>query len=531
VAYNFLPVERDQGLLMPPSLAEWLPEGHLVWFLLDVVEELDLGQVYVAYRDDGWGRAAHDPRMMVALLLYAYCLGERSSRRIERRCQEDVAFRVITANSFPDHTTIARFRRRHEQALAALLVDSLALCARAGLGQVAAVAVDGTVMAANASPGKTVDRAGLQRRIDTMLAEAEQTDQAEDELYGDERGDELPPELRRKADRLERLRELKVQLEAEDARRLAAEHAICDRYEARVEAGKPTGRKPKPPGTRKKSRRALINTTDPDSRLFTRPGQGWTQGYNAQAVVSQDQIVLAAEAVADNDRGQLRPMLEQAAANLQAAGLPAELGVALADAGYWSEANARLDLCAEVLIATGAHRKLNQLPAPSQTPSVDPPARLHDGPADLDAAMRAEGARRSAIIRRWVAGEIGVQDASRELGIPNLSRCHQLRRMFLAGGDDALVPKSTMFLKRGRRPDIRAWMNAKLGSLRGRELYALRSQIAEPVFGQTKEARNIRRFRRRGRQACDGEWKFIAATHNLLKLWRVELRITPPRLV
>src|SRR3954464_4590441 len=144
MAQNFLACDRDQELLLAPSVREWLPEGHFAWFVIDAVAELDLSAFFASYRVDGHGRAAHDPAMMVALLLYAYAIGERSSRRIERRCVEDVAARVICANQAPDHTTIARFRQRHEEALAELFGEVLALCAESGLVRVGVIAVDGT---------------------------------------------------------------------------------------------------------------------------------------------------------------------------------------------------------------------------------------------------------------------------------------------------------------------------------------------------------------------------------------------------
>src|SRR5215204_5936202 len=192
MAQNFLACDRDQELLLPPSLREWLPEGHLAWFVIDAVAALDLKTFYAAYRDNGQGRAAHDPAMMVALLLYVYAIGERSSRRLERRCLEDVATRVICANQRPDHTTIARFRQRHETALAELFGEVLALCADAGLVRVGMIAVDGTKVAANAAPQATRDYEQIAREI---LAEADAVDAAEDEQFGDARGDELPPEL------------------------------------------------------------------------------------------------------------------------------------------------------------------------------------------------------------------------------------------------------------------------------------------------------------------------------------------------
>src|ERR687883_1054849 len=178
---NFIACDRDQALLLPPSLREWLPEGHLAWFVIDAVERLDLSAFYAGYRLDGQGRAAHEPSMMVALLLYSYALGERSSRRIERRCVEDVATRVICANRAPDHTTIARFRQRHEAALAALFGEVLWLCADAGLVRVGVIAVDGTKVHANASERATRDYEQIAREI---LAEAERVDGDEDERLG-----------------------------------------------------------------------------------------------------------------------------------------------------------------------------------------------------------------------------------------------------------------------------------------------------------------------------------------------------------
>src|SRR5437773_1246625 len=195
MAPNFLLCDRDQELLLPPSLREWLPGDHLAWFVLDAVEEMDLTAFFAAYREDGWGRAAFDPQMMVALLLYSYAVGERSSRGIERRCREDVAFRVITANRIPDHATIARCRARHEQALADAFVQVLALCATAGLVSVGLVALDGSLLSGNASPGATRSYATIREEVERMLAQAAEADAAEDERLGEARGDELPAEL------------------------------------------------------------------------------------------------------------------------------------------------------------------------------------------------------------------------------------------------------------------------------------------------------------------------------------------------
>ncbi len=182
MAQNFLACDREQELLLPPSLREWLPEKHLAWCVIDAVGEFDLAAFYAAYRADGWGRAAHEPAMMVALLVYAYAVGERSSRRIERHCEHDVAFRVIAANRVPDHATIARFRVRHEAALAELFGEVLALCAEAGLVEVGVIAVDGTKVHANASQHATRDYEQIAAEI---LAEADAVDRSEDERYGE----------------------------------------------------------------------------------------------------------------------------------------------------------------------------------------------------------------------------------------------------------------------------------------------------------------------------------------------------------
>jgi transposase len=214
MAQNFLGCDREQELLLPPSLREWLPEGHLAWFVIEAVEGLDLSAFYASYRADGWGRAAHEPAMMVALLLYSYAIGERSSRGVERRCLEDIAFRVITANQAPDHATVARFRARHEAALAELFGGVLGLCAEAGLVRVGVLAIDGTKVHANASQHATRDYEQIAREI---LAEAAAVDAAEDEQFGEARGDELPEELTTRAGRRAWLREAKRRLEEKRA--------------------------------------------------------------------------------------------------------------------------------------------------------------------------------------------------------------------------------------------------------------------------------------------------------------------------
>ena len=331
---NFLPCERDQQLLMPTDLREWLPADHLAWFVLDTVEELDLEPFYRAYRDDGWGRAAHEPQMMVALCLYAYATGERSSRRIERRCTEDIAYRVITANQAPDHSTIARFRARHAGELAELFGQILGLCAKAGLVSVGTIALDGTRILANAADSANRSYSQLATEI---LEEAARVDAEEDERFGDRRGDELPPELADPTTRRQRLREAKRRLDEEHEAKVA-EMAAWERAKAEYTArtglkqkGAPTKPRPIPPKERQR-----INLTDPDSRpVKTR--RGFIQGYTAQAVTSEEQVIVAAEVISGgNERGRLAPMANAAEQELERAGIDERPKVALADAGYWN---------------------------------------------------------------------------------------------------------------------------------------------------------------------------------------------------
>jgi transposase len=328
MAYNFLRGDRDQSFLLPPDLRDWLPAGHLAWFILEVVDQLDLAPFYLAHRDDGHGHPAYDPKLLLGVLLYAYCLGVRSSRQIERRLTEDLAFRVLAANQLPDHVTIARFRVRHERALAGFLVESLRLCAAAGLVRLGVVALDGTKLGANAATtaSHTLDK--LEREVAEILRQAAEIDQREDLKHGQARGEQLPEALASKAGRLARLRQAKALLEAEAAERQR-------RYQQRVAALAAAARaKGKQPRSHIKPRRrdeapnpkATANTTDPDSR-FMPTRRGSIQGYNAQAVTTLEQVIVAAELTQQaNDLQQLAPMLAATAATLDAAGIPSDPG-------------------------------------------------------------------------------------------------------------------------------------------------------------------------------------------------------------
>jgi transposase len=358
MAYNFRACDRDQAFLLPPDVREWLPTDHLAWFILDVVDQLDLGPFLKAYRADGHGRAAYAPRMLLAVLLYAYCTGTRSSRRIERRCQEDIAYRVLSGNTCPDHVTIARFRVRHEQALAGLLVQSLQLCAAAGMVHLGLVALDGTKIEANAAAAANRTHAHLQAQVAELLAQAAATDQAEDRQHGRAYRDALPRALAGRAERLARLQHAKAQLEAEAAARQ-------QRYQQRVErlaaAARARGQRPRAhirPRRRDEAPnpKATVNTTDPDSRFVRGNGQT-LQGYNAQAAVTTAQVVVAAELTQQaNDLQQLAPMLCAIRATLTSAGIDARPHRLAADSGYWSIANvSAIPGAPELLIPPARH--------------------------------------------------------------------------------------------------------------------------------------------------------------------------------
>lgn len=354
MGFNFRGGDRDQAFLLPPDMRDWLDADHLAWFVIDTVAELDLSAFEAAYRADGHGGAAYDPAVMVATLAYANCVAVRSSRKIEAACRTDVAFRVAAANTTPDHATLARFRARHEQALAGLFTQVLALCARAGLIRAGLVAIDGTKVAADASMAANLDRAALENLARKWLKEAAETDAAEDAALGDARGDELPDGWGRPEGRRARIRAALDALDEADA----ASQASYDAHQAEVaERSQRRGRPPKKGSRRHRAKRTRVNLTDVDSRLMKAKG-GYLQGYNAQAVTGPNGIVVAAAATtAGNDVTELWPMIDHAAANLAAVGVTDPLRWVVADAGYFSEDNLTARPHGPTLIVPTASRR------------------------------------------------------------------------------------------------------------------------------------------------------------------------------
>ena len=344
---TFRSYDMNQQLLLPPDLRQWLPADHLALYISDVVESLNLAGILNSYEEgDGRGRPPYHPVLMVKLLIYGYCTGRMSSRKIEQATHDDVAFRVLACNQQPDHDSIAAFRKRHLAALAKLFVQILELCQRAGLVKLGHVAIDGTKIKANASKWRTLSYAGMSdaaeklgAEVERLLAEAQRIDDEEDALYGKgKRGDELPAELRERESRLARIRELKADMERE-ARQAAEKQAAenkSQQTQAEKQGKKCTARKVIDPSQAVPAAKSKRNFTDPDSRIMKdQASKTFQQAYNTQiGVDAQAQIIVAAKVVqAGVDQEQLVPVLREVERNLGR--MPVQ---ASADAGYYSKA-------------------------------------------------------------------------------------------------------------------------------------------------------------------------------------------------
>lgn len=448
VQKTFRPYDQNQMLLLPPSLEEWLPEGHLARFVSEVVEEaLDLSLIYAAYTEER-GYPPYDPRLMVKLLIYGYCTGQRSSRGIERRCHDDVAFRYLAAGAAPDFRSIARFRRRHQEALAGLFLQALRLCRQAGLVRLGRVALDGTKLRANASRHKAmsysrmVAREGqLKAEIEAMLAEAERVDREEDERFGpDGRDDDLPGELHRRADRLVKIHEAKKALERE-AREAAAARAE-ERAGAHGADEETTEKKVETAVAGAVPRaKAQRNFTDPDARIMKMSDGAFHECYNAQLVVDEDaQVIVAADLTqCAADSPSLLPMLEMATRNCGER--PSQL---LADAGYCSEQGLKAlgEMGVDALIATGRWEHGKPPPLPRGRIPANATARERMGRKTRTKAGRAAYSRRKVIVEP-VFGQMTTLQGARHLLLRGTSAacaewlllcaCHNLRKLFGAG--------------------------------------------------------------------------------------------------
>jgi transposase len=388
---NFLCPQRDQPMLMPLDMRDWLREDDLVFVVLDAVAALDLGEFRRRYRADGHGRAAFDPEMMVALLLYGYCQGERPGRVIEKRCVRDVGYRVIGGGLRPDHATIARFRARHEQALGGLFSQVLRLLAAEGMVSLGTLSLDGTKLAGNAA--QKANRTLPQ--IEKVLAEAARTDAAEDAREVGSPQPATPRTLAKRAERRERLARARDRLAAEDQARRDAQRARREAWDAAAAAGKRRGRRPaaEPPRANRAGTEPRANTTDPDVRVM-RNQKGYVAGYNGQLVVTAEQVIVGAMLSQHPvDRTLLHPLLDTCRQQLTKAGIRPRLHTVLADSGYVSEDNftraeqQKLRLLAPLAKDPGKHRAgnparrrdLTKLPA---TARATRRMRHHRGRAD-----------------------------------------------------------------------------------------------------------------------------------------------------
>lgn len=460
---NFIVPQRDQLMLLPVDVRDWLGEDDIVWHVLDVVDQLDLTPFRRRYRANGQGAAAFDPAMMLALVIYAHAVGVQSSRKIELACTRDAGFKVVTGQLVPDHSTITRFVKTHQVAIVGLFAEVLRLCRAAGMARVGVIAVDGTKIAANASWSKSYTAAALahqlaeeQQAFEALAAELLgvhlAADEAEDAEHGDDRGDELPPRLRGRAERIARIKAAQADLagreeQAREAMRAEQQAKQAD-FDARKAAGVARGPRPKDEvnlvqGKARQAMRPRASTTDPDSRRM-KDKTGFVQGYNAQAAVTADQIIVAVKVTQTaTDHHLLPEMLDLTTDTLTAAGVVEPIEVVLADAGYANEATFR---AAEQLGVT--------LLAPLRKDDV---VKRENDPA-----------------------------AGRELSrLPATAAAQQ-----------------------------------RLRTEQGAALYAQRGQTVEPVFGQLKDRRGLRRFSRRGLANVNAELTLAAIVHNIVKLHR-----------
>ncbi len=505
MARDFVSCDRGQLLLMPPSLVEWLPEDHLVWTVLGAVEQMDLDRFTEAYRMGGAGRAPYDPRMLVALLLYAYARGNRSSRGIERSCVEDVAFKVITGMRTPDHSTIAEFRRRHEMEICELFDDVLGLCREAGLVSVGVITIDGTKIKADASMDQNRSYRDL---VGQILREAEEIDQAEDRLHGkDRRGDELPEELRTPEGRRQALAEAKRRLEERKGRPVK-ECAIADPeidLEPLVlgrEVLRRGGRREWPRVARReleahRARHAQSIPRDREDRLF----------QALDRLEQNHRVELAAHEDYDRWRVSARDTKGRVLKGNSKPFTPPEIPEGVINL---SDPDARVMRTQGTppRQAYNAQTSVNeQQVILAAEVTIDAPDFGHLEPM-LDTTLRH-------LAKQGVAEqpEVVLADAG-------YWHTRQIRAIQTRGMDVLVPPDGTM--RDGIRP---GWehgffdvMRQRLLTEHGRQLYAIRKITVEPVYGQIKHNRRIDRFMRRGRAAAQSEWRLVAATHNILKL-------------
>jgi transposase len=526
MALSYLPVDRSQAFLLPPDMAEWLPESHLVWFVLDVVAKVDTSSLHARHPNVGPGRRAYDPDMLLALLIYAYCSGQRSSRQIERLCEVDVAYRIVCANRAPDHTTIARFRQDHQPHAVALFTDVLVLCAAAGLARVGIVSVDGTKMGANAALDANRTRAAIEAEVAAMMREANEADIAQDELFGDARGDELPAELadpRTRGAHLDAaLRELVAQAvarrEAAAAARAAAQAAWDERIRVAEAEGKTVSGRPPGADALAQAEQALAREeARRDERVRARAEHeaahaaagrkptGPTPTFDRRSLRRARQRVQRAQAAKAQPGAQTGATAEKASEDRVNVTDPQSRIMKTAQGwvqGYNAQASVN-----EVGLVLAAGVTTDGNDCAQCGPMM---ARTR---ASLDAAQIREAIGTMLFdAGYWSEANAGLAGPDRL--IATTKDWKQRKKARELGTTTGPPPPDASPLDA---------MEHRLRTAEGTALYAHRSTTVEPTFGQIKEGRGFRRFVRRGLAAVDGEWQLICATHNVMKLFRHQL--------
>jgi len=535
---SYRPWEPDQSFLFPPSPRDWLPDGHLAFFMLDLVAGLDLSEIEaVIHAKDARGNRPHDPRMMTALLLYGYCVGVASSRRLERATWEDVGFRVLSGDQHPDHTAISTFRKTHLQAMSGLFVQVLRLCQEAKLVKLGHVALDGTKVQANASKHKAMSHERMKKseqelieEVEAMLRRAEEIDAAEDELYGkDKRGDELPEELCRRESRLKKIAEARQALEAEAAKRHAKQkQEQAERAQEKADKAKGKAK----PKAEESAGDALF-----DAELSIETALGLAEERVEDARREAEVQAKLAETPADRRKATLaRQKQDRVEGDLEKTRI--ELS--------WSTDEQEQSKLPEHRVPTDAEGN----PKPkAQRNFTDPDSRiLKDGTSYVQGfnCQTVVDEEHQIIIAAGASNQAPDAEYLKPMLDAAVANCGAIPAVFTADagywsddnarfceqmGTNAYIatgrqkhgaPPSDEADSKGNESPLRSQMRDKLRTNDGKLRYARRKAVAEPPFGQIKEARGFRRFLLRGMDHVRQEWNLICTGHNIMKLFRAQ---------
>lgn len=549
MAFEYLPVDRDQGFLLPPDMRDWLAPGHLAWFVLDVVACLDTSGLHARHPRLGVGRRAYDPEVLFALLLYAYCCGERSSRRVEALCEVDVAYRVLAANQHPDHSTIARFRQAHEAEAERLFVQVLELCQRAGMAKVGVVAVDGTKMAANASAKANRTRRQVEEEVAQIFAEAEATDAAEDRLWGGARGDELPESLRDRAGRAARLRQALAELGPDDGppgpagppaptrqARRDWERANRALGKAEAELAEEEAAQASPTSKVAQAEAGLAEAIEEADRVEARRNNRGGPRKTPHGKKAAHKRATRDHQVALAQRRHAHALARAEKARARVAQLQAREAERLARAEARAQARAgRAAQAADALVnLTDPASRLMKAPK-GWVQGYNAQAAVSESGVIIAATVTQQhtDAPNCAPMMAAVQANLGAAGVQDNVGMMLFDAGYMSRDNIVAPGPPRLIATAKSWklrreakqngYRQGSPPEgaspIEA-MEHRLLTEEGSGLYAMRQYLVEPLFGHAKHNLCFTRFMRRGLAAADSEWKFFTAALNLAKLHR-----------